>query len=312
MAITFMQTSDPSRYIPLLEISSLTVKAYTYKFGHSYTTFVGIRRGRSLWQASYNRIPMLMEMVEAGYDGWVCYMDVDSYIADLDFDLSGYLKDKKSIALIAAHSGVLPAIWHDINNGVFLINLGHPLGKQLVKTWHSRFMEITDAELWAAEIWGDVPNDQTLLHLAMQDVSGLRDAVMVDMGHPRLLNYASGQFIRQVLRAGGGSIKQRAETMMAGVKLVLPNEEVAFGLGHVPINTDVSLLEEYFIESIYRIFLLRNPSTSEFRDALRRFRAKKSSFEQEMRDCLSSVEFSTKAEAFIAKFAPNANISKRQ
>ena len=47
-------------------------------------------------------------MVEAGYNGWVCYMDYDSYIVDINFDLSGYLKDKQGIALIAAHSGVLP------------------------------------------------------------------------------------------------------------------------------------------------------------------------------------------------------------
>lgn len=310
MNITFMQTCDPVRYVPLLEIGSLTVKAFIYKFGYSYTTYIGVRRGVFPWQASYNRIPMLMEMVEAGYAGWVCYMDADAYISDLSFDLEGYLSARADLALIAAHSGIEPPLWFDVNNGVFLINLGHAKARELVRGWHAKFMDISDSDLREAEVWGEVPNDQLLFHRAMQEVTGLQGCAEIDVSHPKLLNYTSGRFIRQVLREGGGSIHQRAEAMMSNVDKILPMRESRTATDSVPVHSDVAILEESFIRAVYQTFFLREPDDAEFRSAVKRFRVKRSTMEQEMRDCLRSPEFSRKAEEFLKKFVPRSDLLK--
>lgn len=306
MNITFMQTCDSSRYAPLLDISSATVKAYVCKFGYDYSSFIGVRRGYFPWQASYNRIPMLMEMVQAGYSGWVCYMDADSYISDLNFDLKDYVKDKDDIAFIAAHSGIEPPLWFDVNNGVFLINLSHIKAKALVRSWYDRFMAISDVELREAEVWGSIPHDQLLLHQAMQEVEDIKDHIIVDMSHPKLLNYASGKFIRQVLREGGGTIEERARTMTSDIKNVMTFTDIAAVAGSIPVHPDIALLEEYFIQAIYRVFLLRQPDTEEFTEAVTRFRANKNTIEQELKNCLSSPEFSAKSEEFLRRFSPGA------
>ena len=212
MKITFMQTSDAARYAPLLAISSRTVKAYARKFGYYYLSFIGLRRGFFAWQASYNRIPMLMDMVQAKYEGWICYMDADSFIADIEFDLSDYLSDKSEVALIAAHSGIQPPKWFDVNSGVFLVNLSHPRGRELIKNWYDGFMAILENELQAAELWDEIPNDQILLHEAMTSTPGLEDHVIIQRTYPMLLNYGNGRFIRQILRTRG-TIQERAEQM---------------------------------------------------------------------------------------------------
>lgn len=303
-----MQTCDTVRYVPLLEIGSQTVKAYITKFGYSYISFIGIRRGQFAWQASYNRIPMLMEMVEASYSGWVCYMDADSYVVDLGFDLEAYLIDKGDVAFVAAHSGVQPPRWFDVNNGVFLINLGHAKGKELVKRWHARFMAISDADIGAADVWGDIENDQALLHLAMQDIPDLESHSIVDMSHLKLLNYETGRFIRQILREDGGTIEERAAAMLSDVKAVMSSQGMTFGTVSAPIHSDASMLEESFIRALYRIFLLRDPTLEELYPAIKRFNLKNRSIEQELKDCLSSPEFAGKSEEFLRRFAPNSDV----
>ena len=308
--ITFMQTCDAARYAPLLEIGSRTVKTYVSKFGYGYLSFIGLRRGRFAWQASYNRIPMLMEMVEAGYTGWVCYMDADSYVVDIGFDLDNYLADKSDVALIAAHSCVQPPVWFDINNGVFLINLGHSKGKEVIKQWHARYLAISDNDFNKAEVWGDIPNDQQLLHEAMQEVSDLESHTIVDMSHSKLLNYHNGRFIRQILREQNGTVEERAAKMRVDVDSILNTITSVSPIDATTIHSDVLALEESFIRSVYRVFLLRDPAVEELYHALRRYRAKRNTIEQEMKDCLACDEFAKKSSEFLKQFAPSSNILK--
>ena len=111
----------------------------------------------------HNRIPLLKRLMDGGYSAWVCYLDADAYVADLDFDLKRYLEDKGDLALIIA-PGAPTSPWWEVNAGVFLINLGHPTGRDIVHEWFRRFAEITDDQLRLARVWSQVADDQTSLH----------------------------------------------------------------------------------------------------------------------------------------------------
>ena len=114
MNVLFMQTADVT-YRPLLELTSQTVTEYCARHQYLYESHLGIVRGYYPWHATYNRIPLLKRLLNAGYSGWVCYLDADAYIADLDFDLTAYLRDKGDFALIAAPGA--RAGWWDVNAG---------------------------------------------------------------------------------------------------------------------------------------------------------------------------------------------------
>ena len=306
MSILFLQTSDSVRYVPLLEASSVSVRNYVSKFRYSYSSYVGLRRGFYSWQASYNRIPMLMDVVVSGYEGWVCYMDADAYIVDTDFNLASFLADKADMALIAAHSGVTPLRWFDLNNGVFLMNIGHAKGRELIRNWHCELMNISDDALQAAEFWDDIPNDQQMMHAAIQNTPGLRDHVLLEHGQNCLLNYANGRFIRQVLRYNG-SIDDRLLQIRLAVN---QNADTSVdGDGAKFTNSDVSMLEEAIVSAFYRVLLQREPDQVGFRAAVRNIRGKRKSVEQELKDCIGSPEFRAKAEQFLRKYAPKVKLA---
>jgi hypothetical protein len=87
----FIQTCDPFNYRDMLGATSRNVTEYCRRHGHEYQAFIGIRRGVHAWHATFNRIPMLEDMVARGDCGWIVYLDADAYIEDLDFDLATYL-----------------------------------------------------------------------------------------------------------------------------------------------------------------------------------------------------------------------------
>jgi hypothetical protein len=85
-------------YFDMLCLSARANRAYCRRHEIAYQAFVGVKRGFHSWQATYNRIPLLQELVDAGFAGWVLYLDADAYVADLDFDLRLYLADRHSMS----------------------------------------------------------------------------------------------------------------------------------------------------------------------------------------------------------------------
>lgn len=224
----FLQSADAT-YRPLLEAGSWTVREYCARHGFEYRCHLGIVRGCYPWHASYNRIPLLRGLVESGYLGWVCYLDADAFVADLGFDLKGYLSDKNQLAIIGAPGG-RPG-WWAMNAGVLLINLAHSVGRSIVLTWSNCFEEIGDDRLRAAKSWDDIPNDQGLLHRALQRTPGAEQATLLQRG---VLNYLEGSFIKQVLRTHG-NLEQRIALLKAQVEKSVgtrpdrgPSQEVSY------------------------------------------------------------------------------------
>ena len=212
--IIVLQTADAERYAAILATTAPNVREYCRRHGLGYESFLGIKRGFHPWQATFNRIPMLVELVERGFTGWALYLDADAWFHDLDFDLAGYLADKQDRAAILAASGVTEQAW-DINAGVALINLGHPLGRELIAQWAAGFAAHSDEDLRQGETWFDHGNDQDLLHQILRRDAAIADAVLIERNS--FMNGPHARFIRQHLRAQSPSFERRLRTLSEAV-----------------------------------------------------------------------------------------------
>lgn len=178
MTLLFLQTCDPHVYRPMLDITSATVREYCARHRFGYSRYIGIIRGDKPWHAALNRIVLLRAIAASGFAGWVIYLDADAYIHDLAFDIGPILARNANVALLAAGSGVMPQQWWDINDGIFAIDLAHPGGRAIVAGWNDRLDCMTDAMLASEKTWGDVANDQEMLHCVLLD-SGREHQVRV-------------------------------------------------------------------------------------------------------------------------------------
>ncbi|KQX22742.1 MULTISPECIES: methyltransferase domain-containing protein [unclassified Sphingomonas] len=229
--VLFLQTADADRYAPMLAITATGVREYCRRHGFGYESFLGIKRGFHPWQATFNRIPMLAELVARGFAGWAIYLDADAYIQDLDFDLAAYLADRQDRAAIFATSGVTGEHW-DVNAGVALINLGHPLGRKLVERWSAGFAAHGDETLRGAVEWMDVGNDQDLLHGILRQDQAIADAVLVEP--MSFLNGPHASFVRQQLRTMAPTFEARLDELAEAVSGVLRGA----GAGQAPRATE--------------------------------------------------------------------------
>jgi|GEM_PF-3324962 len=202
MTVTLVQTSDAIFYFPMLIETAKTVRAFCARNGFAYEQYVGIKRGHMPWQASYNRVYILKEMLDRGVEGWVLYLDADAFIQDLDFDLGSYLQERsKAAAIFSGYSTCETA--YDINSGGFAINLSHPIGKAIVLDWYRSVAEVSSDIFNDAVDWQrDLANDQHLLWQILQgyvEDLGLADDIIFERANNSYVN--NGPFIAQFLRS---------------------------------------------------------------------------------------------------------------
>jgi hypothetical protein len=155
--------------------------------------------------------------MERGFQGWVCYLDADAYVSDLDFDLRKYLTDKSDVALIAAYGGKTE--YWSVNAGVLLFNLSHPVARSILYEWHRSFEQITDDQLLSMRKWEDGPEDQQLLQNVLKTLPYAEKHFLIERSQPYLMNYR-GRFIRQVLRVEG-NLEERKKRLAAEVDEVM-------------------------------------------------------------------------------------------
>lgn len=220
--VTFIQTADAFGYKDMLDCTARTVIEYCRRHGFAYESFVGIRRGVYPWHATFNRIPMLQQMADEGYDGWVVYLDADAYIFQMDFDLRSYLAEKAGYAAVMTPIPGQDVPWH-INAGVFMINLGHPMGRRIVTLWSEGFAELDDARLRDLVEWPEHLNDQAMLAQLLDDNPAVRETIFYERAE--LLNSNYAQFIRQLLRAHFPAQAVRTEALRNAVAEVLPGTD---------------------------------------------------------------------------------------
>lgn len=214
LQVTILQTCDVQNYFPLLSAGRVANEQYAIKNGFDYGSYVGIKRGYYPWHASFNRLFMLKELADIGYRGWVFYIDADAYIRDQSFDLRQYLESHQDKYLIAATGGVTEERW-ELNDGVFLINLGHPNALRLIDLWHWHFMATPDEALRLARDWDDVTNDQTRLHDILRANPYLIEHIHVE--NYQFQDLGNSGFVRQVMRQAGMTLDDRIAEMRNGV-----------------------------------------------------------------------------------------------
>jgi hypothetical protein len=191
---------------------------YSRRHGYRYESFIGIKRGIWPWQATYNRIVQLKELIDRGFLGWAIYLDADAYIVDLDFDLDNYLSDKNGYSAVLCPSMVTDNPW-DINIGVGLFNLGHAVGRGIVEEWYARLMALPEGLIIESEVWLESGNDQDLIQQMLLTRPDLMATVYLQSVDLMNSDYAS--FIRQYLRGYNPNLEERIRAIGAEVGKVM-------------------------------------------------------------------------------------------
>jgi hypothetical protein len=218
MRIAFAQTADTERYLDMVLATSKTAKAYCAAHDFSYECYLGVKRGYWPWQSTFNRIYMLQELIQRGQHDWMVYLDADAFVADLEFDLVGYLEPKSHIAAILSPSGASHN-WWDINAGVMIFNLRHPNTHRLADAWVAAYEAIPDETIREQSQWSN-PNDQEMIQWFLRD----NEAEMrpsIELAPHDLLNSLRASFIRQILRAYSPDLRSRTEAVRLYVDEVL-------------------------------------------------------------------------------------------
>jgi hypothetical protein len=216
--ILLLQTCDPQVYLPMLRCGRSINEYYAARWGMAYSSFVGIKRGYYPWQAAFNRVHLMKELIDGGFRGWVFYLDADAYVADLDFDLPALLQAHAHCAMIAGPGGEDGHQW-DVNTGILMMNLGHPNGRRIVELWHADVMSTPESQLAAAASWHEVPSDQRRMHDVLIAHPELQaDVSLMDR---RLVNGWDSLFARQVLRVFAETLDERLAAMQAEISRIL-------------------------------------------------------------------------------------------
>ena len=197
-------------------MSAPSTRAFCDVHGYEYEAFVGLKRGRRPWHATFNRIDLLNEALDASFDGWIVYLDADAFVVDLNFDFTAYLRRHALAPLIARAVDPEKAPTWNINAGVLIFNMTHPQAAWLIKTWKRLF------DLWRMAGLLLLPprlapvNDQILLHWALRANPSLVRAMRFE--HPDFINGALSSFIVQFLRADVRDFDQRISLVAERVR----------------------------------------------------------------------------------------------
>ena len=88
----------------MFDIASVSVRAFCDLHGHEYEAFKGIKVGRLPQHATYNRIALINDNLDSGFDGWLVFLDADAFVVDLRFDLRAYLARHSDRAFVLRSS----------------------------------------------------------------------------------------------------------------------------------------------------------------------------------------------------------------
>ena len=213
----------------MLDVVEPVNRDYCRNMGYDYKRWDGIKIA-SLnpfpFYATTNRVYLIEEELSAGEYDWLLYIDADAVVIDLFKPLDQFLDSSR--AIVACRGGDNPEhAWWDLNNGVTLFNLRHPLIHSVLRLWRSE-IESMLASIEADQLevgWDTLPDvqlcDQAHLHRVLQQL-GERELCKIYTGDEyNVFNY-DGPFIRQVLRTEGTSLNERIDSLRAIVETYAP------------------------------------------------------------------------------------------
>ena len=251
MDIVLLQTADGGEYLDLLTVSARSLRNYCDRQGFAYQAFLGLKRGYFPWHAAFNRIYLLDELVREGRFDWAVYIDADAYIADPTFDLRRYLKGKSRYAAVLTPSGSTRLRW-DVNDGVVMLNLRHPLSLKLTTAWRAAHQAVPDADMRAQPTWNN-PDDQEMLQAFLRD--NPEAARQIHFAPRKLFNSVYARVIRQLVRAHFPDPGTRLRALKAKVDGVLGVASAGDDGVHEQEAAD-------FVDEVYRGVLRRSADPS--------------------------------------------------
>jgi hypothetical protein len=198
--VVVIQTSDPVRYKPMLDITARACKRWSEVQKLHYAPFVGLKIGSRPWHAIFNRILLLAEIAQSDFAGWAVYLDADAYPFDFTVNLRAYLARNASFALIANQcqaDQLLP------NSGILLFNFADPRTREIIAAWRSLLQErFAQGRISSDPEWPEKTiNDQSMLHEVLIRRGGVKQEILFESG--RFIGDLDAVFLRQVLRRHG-------------------------------------------------------------------------------------------------------------
>lgn len=200
----------------MLDVTSASVRAFCAPRGYEYESFRGLKVGRRPQDATYNRIALLNESLDAGFNGWLVFLDTDAFIVDLAFDLDAYLKAHEDRALVLRPSipGARDA-WR-VNVGVLFVNARHPFAVRAVRAWARLLRLAQTAGQLALPPRFALVDDQKLFQFHMMLNPALRRATHYE--DPLLINGAEARFIAHYLLSDVPDLDMRVAMIAARVE----------------------------------------------------------------------------------------------
>jgi hypothetical protein len=231
--IVMLQTADATHYLPMLQATERVNQAYCSRHNIAYSLYIGIKRGFFPWHACFNRIVIIKELIDAGHRGWVFYLDADAFVFGQSCDVRNDVIARFDKPLIIAPGGVSGALW-DVNDGVFLVDLGDATARDLMLAWYGNFMTTPEEVLrlapdpihsapgeWDTRVQSDQPRLQWLL----QHNERYRNCV--GMAERGALNSHIGSFVRQILRAHTDTFEERLAWIQRETAAVIADTVIA-------------------------------------------------------------------------------------
>lgn len=211
MKIRVIQTCDEtSGYKGLMDVTREINELYCKKWGYEYVSYVGVKRGYHPWNATFNRIYLLEEILNAQDCDWVVYLDADCFVYDVNTRLEEIIfEEENQYRAFLFCRGSSDDLW-DINCGSFFMNVKSSFSRPVITLWKTYFESIlTDEILFRAkEPWSIASKtimiqDQSMLEAVFKvyDVMGVLARFLRTYNGERgnRFNY-SGPFIRQLIR----------------------------------------------------------------------------------------------------------------
>jgi hypothetical protein len=218
--IVLIQSADSLNYFRMLQATSKITAEYCKAWDILYECHYGVMRGFHPWQACLNRIYLLANLIEQGFEGWYIHLDSDAWVQDMRFDLRGYLRGLGGVSFVFT-PGASAEAW-DVNDGIFFANCAHPDTREVALAWRDLALQTGPDALRAATGWYQVPCDQSMLHAVLRREDN-RLCAAIYRETPHFINGPGPgtRFIRQVLRAAYADEAQRRDQITLGAERAL-------------------------------------------------------------------------------------------
>lgn len=202
--IIVLQSSDHD-YAPFLELTASVNRRYAALMGYGYKNFIGNISPRPQ-TANFNRYYLLREVTTRTSHQWALWMDADAIVIDPTVRLESIVHANRDRLIIACRG--CDAGEHDINNGVFLFNLRHPLARRFLSHLIMAARRVSPNN---SRFQSDQRHVQAWLRRRMEPDGRIRVAKRYAGSESDKFNY-DGPFIQHVLRTWG-TLEERLERL---------------------------------------------------------------------------------------------------